>query len=541
MRARPPARYWTPVSFSLVHMTRALLAVSMVVSDGLTSDFQSVLDYSEFAVLCAYAGAASGAMLFSLARGWLWDARLSCPLHILDWTVFAAMLLLTGGYQTPFFMLAIMVLLSSVRCFGVQRLPQITLLLLAAYLLFGTIGYHIGHVNEDPAEIASASLGFVLVLAVAARLFPPAEFRMEPMDTLYLSNIYAQPEMFRTMLRHVMDYYDADHGLVIWEEEGQRHAVTNTGNSFDGIDQPKPTDHAGHAPFAYASHAGQKLSFLPSGQMRLQTQRDLQLDRTAATFGMEQILVIPIGFADTDALIFVARKRPFTKDDVSTATMIQQRMTEEALYASAAHTASIMARKTERSQLAHDLHDTAIQSITSIQLQASAIKYAFARQEDPAALNARVDAICAVALSELHHLRELQHDMEATDLPAADFQPALARLTDALSRQWGISCILHPFSSAGASSLSIQQKMDIIMIIREAVANAVKHGHADRVEIDLSISPAFINLSLSDNGSGLSNTVKWPRSITTRVVNNGGQVEFQKNNGGCHVLVQMPV
>lgn len=541
MSARLPARYWTPVSFSLVHMTRALLAVSVVVSDGLTSDFQSALDYSEFAVLCTYAVAASGAMILSLSRGWLWDARLSCPLHILDWTAFSAMLLLTGGYQTPFFMLAIMVLLSSVRCFGVQRLPQITLLLLAVYLLFGTIGYYIGHADEDPAEIASASLGFVLVLAVAARLFPPSEFRMERMDTLYLSNIYAKPEMFRAMLRHVMDYYDAENGLLIWEEEGQRHAVNTTGKPYDGIDQPKPTDHAGQAPFAYASQSGQKLSFLPSGQMRLHTQRDIQLDRTAATFGIEQILAIPIGFADTDALLFVARDRPFTKDDVSTATAIQQRMTEEALHASAAHTASLMARKTERSQLANDLHDTAIQSITSIQLQASAIKYAFARHEEPAALNARVDAICAVALSELHHLREMQHDMESTDLPAADFQPALTKLTDALSRQWGITCILHPFSSAGASSLSIQQKMDITMIIREAVANAVKHGHADRVDIDLSISPTFIDLSLSDNGSGLSSTVKWPRSITTRVVNNGGQVEFKKNKEGCHVLVQMPV
>ena len=46
--------------------------------------------------------------------------------------------------------------------------------------------------------------------------------------------------------------------------------------------------------------------------------------------------------------------------------------------------------------------------------------------------------------------------------------------------------------------------MNILRIGQEAVANAIKHGHASQVQIDLQYSPEKVTLKVSDDGCGFS-------------------------------------
>ena len=48
-----------------------------------------------------------------------------------------------------------------------------------------------------------------------------------------------------------------------------------------------------------------------------------------------------------------------------------------------------------------------------------------------------------------------------------------------------------------------RKPIDLQQLLREAVANAVRHGGADRVDVGLSVANGEVQLSVADNGTGM--------------------------------------
>jgi signal transduction histidine kinase len=90
-------------------------------------------------------------------------------------------------------------------------------------------------------------------------------------------------------------------------------------------------------------------------------------------------------------------------------------------------------------------------------------------------------------------------------------------------------------------------------MLAEAVANAVKHGKADRMTINFERSPHTLNVNIDDNGkgfSGLSGTYenellstmeKRPRSIYERVQELGGRMTLFTSPKGSRLQIQLPL
>jgi signal transduction histidine kinase len=86
-------------------------------------------------------------------------------------------------------------------------------------------------------------------------------------------------------------------------------------------------------------------------------------------------------------------------------------------------------------------------------------------------------------------------------LDAAGLMAALADLASSTERIFRVSC---PFRCDQPVEVADNKAAtQLYRIAQEAVANAIKHSHAERIEISLELAQGMIVLTIRDNGRGL--------------------------------------
>jgi signal transduction histidine kinase len=119
-----------------------------------------------------------------------------------------------------------------------------------------------------------------------------------------------------------------------------------------------------------------------------------------------------------------------------------------------------------------------------------------------------------------------------------------------MSRQWGIECTI--VSDKERVHVPSRLEHDLHQLVREGVANAVRHGGANKVELSLSSDGSAIHLQISDNGSGfpLAATAEdgeklaeavGPWSLRERVRALGGKLRLTTRPSGSRIAMTLPV
>ncbi len=77
--------------------------------------------------------------------------------------------------------------------------------------------------------------------------------------------------------------------------------------------------------------------------------------------------------------------------------------------------------------------------------------------------------------------------------------------------------------------------------MREGIANAVRHGQASRVGVELSAAMGGLQLQITDNGTGFpaSDTPLSPRSIAERVAALGGTLAIASSPGDTRLNIEL--
>jgi len=82
-------------------------------------------------------------------------------------------------------------------------------------------------------------------------------------------------------------------------------------------------------------------------------------------------------------------------------------------------------------------------------------------------------------------------------------------------------------------------------MLREAVANAVRHGGAKRIDIGLAVSKDQLRLSVADNGSGFPTSnnegAAEPWSLKERVERARGSLRLVSKPGSTNILISLPL
>ncbi len=159
----------------------------------------------------------------------------------------------------------------------------------------------------------------------------------------------------------------------------------------------------------------------------------------------------------------------------------------------------------ERNRIAREIHDTLAQGLGAISVHLKMVT-----DHIPAGTKAAVHLAEARNLTResLTEARTSIWNMRSQALETGDCSDAIAGVLDRLTDSEGIE---GHFSVAGEPiRLPPVAENNLLRIAQEAIANAVKHARATRIDVSLAFAREEIRLEVSDNGCGFDPSVPPP-------------------------------
>lgn len=207
----------------------------------------------------------------------------------------------------------------------------------------------------------------------------------------------------------------------------------------------------------------------------------LQVEGTS--IGAVNVANKPGGFTENDARILGLLA------DVGAVAIESARLREKADRA---------AIRQEREWLARELHDSVTQAMYSVTLYAEATRLALeAEKEDVAFENLR--ELQAMAREALVDIRLLIFELHPPILEGQGLAASLRIRLAAVENRAGLQTELHV---EGARILPLAIEEDLYRIALEALNNAVRHAHAQRVKVRVWFEEQLVGLEISDDGVG---------------------------------------
>jgi two-component system, NarL family, sensor kinase len=160
--------------------------------------------------------------------------------------------------------------------------------------------------------------------------------------------------------------------------------------------------------------------------------------------------------------------------------------------------ALIKGQTIERKRVAADLHDT-------LGVQANAILHnTTLLKTDDTDKESRIDFLHETAKEMLLNLRETLWAMKANDIAAVDVWLRIVNFCQQMGRHYKTIQITTEGETATNTMLESPRALNVVMIVQEAVNNAIKHAGAPAIKITSSLQNKVWQISIADNGKGFN-------------------------------------
>ncbi|WEX75258.1 histidine kinase [Sinorhizobium numidicum] len=195
------------------------------------------------------------------------------------------------------------------------------------------------------------------------------------------------------------------------------------------------------------------------------------------------------------------------------------------------------ARSEERMRLARDLHDGVLQNLTAARLK---LKLLSGTVKDDAKL--QISEVGLLILEQQQRVRQFVEDNRTSDEPAhTRLDQSLSDFLELLREQW--NCRIEISFSPPDLAVPTRVVHEIMQLISEAVANAVRHGRATGLSISVIDNGNGLEMKLIDNGAGIAPNAKLqtPLSLSARVAKLGGDLAICRTTPGFGIHIKLPI
>jgi signal transduction histidine kinase len=198
----------------------------------------------------------------------------------------------------------------------------------------------------------------------------------------------------------------------------------------------------------------------------------------------------------------------------------------------------------ERNRIARELHDTLEQELAGITMQLDLAVDCF--QQVPGVAQHALETARDMSRHSMVEARRSVWDLRCQLLENGDLVSALAQIVEPLVPREQTK---FEFKVQGSPvRLPGPVEMNLLRIGQEAVANAVKHGRAQHVAIELRYAPASVCLTVSDDGQGFVAAQASPTGhfglldMRERAQSMGSHLRVESEPGrGARITVEVPV
>lgn len=151
----------------------------------------------------------------------------------------------------------------------------------------------------------------------------------------------------------------------------------------------------------------------------------------------------------------------------------------------------------ERARLARELHDETVQMLFSLSLSAEVA--AGLVRTDPAAAEAEIDRIQALAREAVGELRALVFDLRPAALATDGLVATVRTRLDVVARTHPVAVSLDVI---GDAPLDPAVELTLFRIVQEALANAARHAAPNRIQVRIELGSGVVAVSVTDDGVG---------------------------------------
>jgi signal transduction histidine kinase len=166
-------------------------------------------------------------------------------------------------------------------------------------------------------------------------------------------------------------------------------------------------------------------------------------------------------------------------------TIIQQKLQREAVLE-------------ERTRIAREFHDTLEQELVAITIQLEIVAAQF--DDSPHMARQMLDLARNMTRRSLDEARRSVWDLRSHLLQNSNLPTAVAEVSKLMSASARIPISVE--TSGVPRKLPLQVENNLLRIAQEALANAMKHSHAGRIEVSLAYEADKVRLCVSDDGIG---------------------------------------
>jgi ligand-binding sensor domain-containing protein/signal transduction histidine kinase len=156
----------------------------------------------------------------------------------------------------------------------------------------------------------------------------------------------------------------------------------------------------------------------------------------------------------------------------------------------------------ERTRLAREMHDTLIQGCVSI---SAVLEAASSREVDDNESRLHlIDYAATQIRATVDEARQAVWNLRGEEHSIVDLETALRRMAERIGREHDVEMAYRLTGKPFAINLPATH--EVMMVAREAVFNAILHGHAKRVEAELRYTDESLSLTIKDDGEGFDAT-----------------------------------
>lgn len=180
----------------------------------------------------------------------------------------------------------------------------------------------------------------------------------------------------------------------------------------------------------------------------------------------------------------------------------------------------------ERGRLAREMHDTVIQGCTSVSALLEAISSL--ERENDALQEELLNFARAQMRTTINEARHAVWNLRHGDEPQQEISQSAATIADHASREFGVAVASRSEGSPFPVPNSVAH--EVLMVVREAVYNAVLHGKPAHVWIEFRYRPDEVEVEVRDDGAGFDPGAV-PSDGQTHYGITGMQERVQRLNG----------
>jgi two-component system nitrate/nitrite sensor histidine kinase NarX len=217
-------------------------------------------------------------------------------------------------------------------------------------------------------------------------------------------------------------------------------------------------------------------------------------------------------------------------DQLATAIFLERQITEE----------QQLTLAEERTVIARELHDSLAQSLSYLKMQVARLRRLDITGEHEEVHHDILEELSAGLNSAYRQLRELLTTFRLK-LDTPDLATALRQTAQEFSERLGNDVALE--YQLPPQTLSPNEEIHTLQIVREGLANAVKHSEASEILVQVLFESPRVQVRILDNGKGLPSTDQPSQHYGLIIMQDrartlGGKVSIlNRNSGGVEVAL----